>query len=84
MLPEEAPYGIGRQMNNGLACRLLHRRPLRAQRQSCQQRAAAADGGAQIGGIEGCDNVVTGDQKRFGLGARQRGGEHLGMLFAGN
>ena len=66
MLAEKAPYGIGRQMNNGLACRLLHRGPLRAQRQSCQQRTAAADGGAQIGDIEGCDNVITGNQKSFG------------------
>ena len=84
MAAEKPPHGIGRQMDDRLAARLLHRGSLRAWRQSRQQRAAAADRGAQIGGSEGCDSVVTGDQKRFGLGARQRGGEHLGMLFAGD
>jgi hypothetical protein len=81
---EESPRGVGGQVNNSLASRLLLRRPLRARRQSRQQRAAVADRGAQVGGDEGRDGVVAGNQKRFGLRARQRAGEHRSMLFAGD
>ena len=84
MAAEKSPRGVGRQVNNRLAGRLLHRRPLRAQRQSRQQRAAVADRRAQVGGSERRDGVVAVDQKRFGLGARQSGGEHRRMLFAGD
>ena len=70
MATEKSPRGVGRQMDNRLASGLLHRRSLRAQRQSCQQRATVADRSAQVGSGERRDGVIAGDQKRFGLGAR--------------
>jgi hypothetical protein len=82
MPAEEAPDGIGRQMHDRLARRLLHRRPLRAQRQLRQQRAAAADRGSQTVFTEASETAVADRQKCFGLGARQRSGQHSSLLFA--
>ena len=84
MAAEKSPRGVGCQMNDRLGRCFLHLRALRAQRQSRQQRAAAADRSTQVGGSKRCDTPVADDQKRFSLGARQRGSEHRGMLFAGN
>ena len=84
MPAEKSPHGVGRQMNNRLASRLLHRRSLRAQRQSCQQRATVADRSAQVGSSERSDGVIADDQKRVGLGARERSGEHRRTLLAGD
>jgi len=84
MAAKKSPRGVGRQMNNRLAGRLLRRCPLRAQRHQRQQRTAIADRGAQIGGRERRDGLVAVGQKRFRPGARQSAGEHGNMLFAGN
>src|SRR6185369_205509 len=83
MAAEKSPRGIGRQMNNRLTSSLLGRCPPRAQRHASQQRAAVADRRAQVGGGERRGSVVAGEQKRFGLGARQRGSENTRMLIAG-
>src|ERR1700752_624549 len=81
MPAEEAPDGIGRQMHDRLACRLLHRRPLRAQRQLRQQRTSAADPGPQVVFSEAREHAVAEREKCFGLGARQRG-QRRSLLFA--
>src|SRR5262245_14019964 len=59
MPAEKSPRSGGRQMNDGLASLFLRRRPLRAQRQSREQRTAAEYCSTQLRLCEACCCAVA-------------------------